>query len=288
MVTHAFGPQPPTNDLYGLVQSRCKNIQRAFGNVASGAGNGCIAVVGDSTDAGIGDVAGNTRFANSWPNRLAGLLTSFGINASASSWWGQYDNATISGAYTFDPRVVTSGSFVGYGYGRRCATASCSLAFTPANSVDTVDIYYWRDPSQAGAFSVTFGSTTQAVNAVGTAGLIKVTITASNGAAVQAITCTQTSGALWLQGMVAYNSAVKEIAVVNMGRTGWKASDWVGSGGIENEPKRSIPVLNPDVAIVGLTINDASTGTSLATYTANLQSIRDWIVANAVCDVFWR
>lgn len=251
----------------------------ARANVLAGTSNAKLLCLGDSTIAGFGAKPSNANSAAySLPAILAQQLTANGLNSSWQSRWT--DNEwVLSGVAlgTADSRVSMGAWTVGAAAtlgGRALLTQSIGspLTFTPTSAVDSFDFYYFNGPGQ-GSLTLSFnGGTTTTINEVNASyALAMATKTGTLGAAT--LTVQQSSATpVYCIGVVAYDSTVKEVSVINAGWSGANASAFSDSA----FPFSSIGTLSflaPDLTIIDLTINDANGGTSLSAYQTSLQAI---------------
>jgi lysophospholipase L1-like esterase len=279
---------------YNFTGSNLLNWQAALAAQRRGASNAIIGCLGDSTVAGQG-AAGNELASNakslSWPTQLANLLP----RGSWSSVWG--DNNVVASAGTlhaFDARLS------GVGWPIKQIGASNTLCggflhahagmaahtFTPTNPIDTIEIWYARTPDN-GYFTVDVdrGSPLATVNCSGPDAFLKTTATCPLG--VHTINLQRTAADandIYLTALRAYNSAIKEVSVYNLGGCRWGSADFV----VNRHPWNTLPALAaiaPDLVIfeAGI-INDWDDKTPLATVTSNMTAVINALKA-VNCDV---
>lgn len=280
----AFGLKP---DAVGAVPSTSFDVQRlpiwsaAVRAQRSGQRNARILCLGDSTTAGFGANASsavtNDR-ANSYPTHLANVIAGKGYPANWCSWIGNGNTPQFS---TYDYRITFGTGWglsnqdtpqsVGYtvgGFALRTGTVvgQTKLNFDTTTAVDTVEIYtMMRAPgtsSNQPAFVVSVDDidTTSIVVAYDTSnpgGLMKTTISVPRGRRKISIRASGTTDNIYCIGMVGYDSAVKEVTVLNGGWGGSKATDWNSLQARAWSPLQAIPVINPDLCILNLGINDS-------------------------------
>lgn len=249
----------------------------ARANVLAGVSNAKLLMVGDSTFAGTCAQPSNVNVAPfTFPAQLALQLTANGLNASWQSRWSD-NNFTASGpGLAITDSRVTMGAWIGggnttLGGALLQATATGSpFTFTPTTSVDSFDVYY---PANSGQGTITLsinGGSGTAVSENGTFAMNKVTKTGTLGAGT--LTIQQSVASVFMTGIIAYNSAVKEVSVINAG----SGSAVAGTFTTNTFPFSALNVIGflaPDLTIIDLTINDAAPPTALSTYQANLQTI---------------
>jgi lysophospholipase L1-like esterase len=240
---------------------------------AAGTRNATVLAIGDSTTAGLG--AGSTGGGDqnaipfSWPNQLAGLMA----NSSASSMLAGHGQSV-----NFDSRIAinsgwaTAGADVSVG-GRMYATSGAGrLSFTPTNQVDTFVVKFIT--IAAGGLgtmnaSIDAGATTLINEGLAT-GVGSQTFTTTLGN--HTFNLDWVSGTVYVNEIISYNSAAKEISIYNGGWSSSRTTDWLGSTNVWN-PFPFMATIAADLNIVDLTINDAFLGTGVSTYSTNLQLI---------------
>ena len=247
--------------------------------VKAGTGSCTILVGGESTPAGNGcayqSPNSNYSRACSWPSQIAALLAQAGIASSANAVMG---NAGATGGTTFtsyqayDPRLTlnswvinTTQPLIGQGAFQSKTTGSGVLTFNPTNGTafpsataiqtDTLDVYWLAYASGSGdvaSINVNGGASlgTLVDNGGTGTGLLKKTFSTTLGTNSWGFTNT-TNGfdGSYVQGLIAYNSAIPQVKVVNGGWGGAKITNWsntsLGFGG----PIAMIQLMAPDLCI---------------------------------------
>jgi lysophospholipase L1-like esterase len=260
---------------HNFTGSNLSNWATARAAVLAGTRNAKILPFGDSTDAGFGSNAGVADGTHGWPSKLVPLL---GVTASNSSWYGDYNQAAI--LTTFDPRLAL-GSWAAYtpvepfSFGGHLLTASASagaLSFTPTNSVDTFELTYATFIG-AGSFSyqIDGGAPTTVSTNVATS-VTTIPIPTTLGA--HTLNILWVSGSVFISGARAYNSAAKQVSVINSGISGATSTQLADVGTFPWHVGNEISTLAPDLTIIeGGVINNWVTGISRATTIANLQTM---------------
>lgn len=254
----------------------------AMGRVRSASGSAKVLCIGDSTTAGAwsnGSYSGNA-FVKSYPKQLAALLASAGVAANGEGFMGGHNwgggNAGLTG---YDPRISLGGSWaINPGVlSLGCetyspATGSGTFGFTPSVPVDTFEVYYAQNDS-LGSFTTAFngGATLATVATAGAGGVAKAVIKGALGANTLNITPVG-NGSLYLIGVVAYNSAVNQVSVINAGWVGGIASN-IADLSSPWASAQVIPTIAPDLTIIDCSINDANTGTPVSTYQGYMQQL---------------
>jgi len=279
---------------YNFNGSNLSNWQAALAAQQRGASNAIIGCLGDSTVAGQG-AAGNELASNakslSWPTQLANLIP----GGSWSSVWG--DNNIVASAGTphaFDARlnrlgwaiknIGASNTLCG-GFFQLHASAAAH-SFTPTNPIDTVEIWYARSPGN-GYFTVDVdgGTPLKTVNCAGPDAFLNTTVSCQLG--LHTINLQRSKGdanEIYLCALRAYNSAVKEVSVYNLGGCRWGSADFV----VDGHPWNTLPAvaaIAPNLVIfeAGI-INDWDDKIPLATVTSNMMAVINALKA-VNCDV---
>lgn len=270
------------------------NWQAALAARQRGASNAIIGCLGDSTVAGQGaasnELASNAK-SLSWPTQLARLIP----NGSWSSVWGDNNVSAAAGdLHSFDARLNRSGWTINYikasgtlcgGFFRGRPTTSMH-SFTPTNPIDTIEVWYAQSPDN-GYFSldVDGGPSLVTVDCEGPNGFMKATARCAPGLhTINLQRATNTDDAIYLTGLRAYNSAIKEVSVYNLGGCRWGSADFV----VKTYPWSTMPAVTaiaPNLVIfqAGI-VNDWDNRTPLATVTANMTAVID-ALKSINCDV---
>lgn len=257
----------------------------------AGKRNARIMCIGDSTTMGYGSNGAttvNNDRANSYPTQLAAIMTARGSKASWQNFIGNgnaptpsaYDNRLTLGASWGNSLVMTSGGFTH----RTSGTSPTPLTFTPTESWDTAEIYIFKGESITtnGVTVAIDGVTKGTINSFwdnSSPGMANANYFSTNTAGMHVLGLTgfHPSGAVHVLGGITYNSAVKEISVLNAGWGGTKAAE-VGSGTNANFTLQIIKEYNPDLVILNLGINDAASTSPVLTtslFQTQMQAIID-------------
>jgi len=276
---------------YNFTGANLQNWDAALAAQQRGASNAIIGCLGDSTVAGQGatshELAANAK-SLSWPTQLAKLIE----NGSWSSVWG--DNNVVASAgqmHDFDERLSRSGWATstakvsktlcgGSFYGRSSASTH---SFTPTNPIDTIEVWYAQSP-ESGSFTIDVdgGPVLATINCSGANAFIKATATCPRGS--HTINLRADSSDIFFTGLRAYNSAIKEVSVYNLGGCAWGSGDFVA----DSYPWSTLPAvvaIAPDLVIfeAGI-INDWDNRVPLPTVTSNMTTVINALKA-AHCDV---
>lgn len=266
---------------------RLNHWRAALAKVAAGTGRATVLVLGASQSAGGRAGSGgatdyNGAYPNAWPAVLAQMLNGF-VPTTDNSLFS--DQNLISKGVTYELYDTRAGAPpAGWAWGP--STQSLGgvalqynnsgvnpFPFTPAQAFDTITFYYVQKPGQ-GSF---------AVNVDGGASLGTVATTGSNrniGSTTFTVARAKhtinmvpnTDGQIVIIGIKTYDSTIPGIDIIRGARAGGTAANYILNTN-PWDPLNTIATLAPDLIIVPLDKNDASLGTSIATMTANLQTI---------------
>jgi lysophospholipase L1-like esterase len=278
---------------YNFTGANLSNWQRALAAQRRGTSNAIIGCLGDSTVAGQGaasnELASNAK-SLSWPTQLANLIP----GGSWSSVWG--DNNVIASAgnlHAFDARlgsgwtvknIRTSGTLCGgFFHGHMRAAAH---SFRPTNPIDTIEIWYARSPGH-GDFTVDVdaGPPLVTVKCAGPEAFRKTTATCDLGLHTINLRGTaEDANDIYLTALRAYNSAIKEVSVYNLGGCRWGSADFVADA----NPWNTLPAVAaivPDLVIfeAGI-VNDWDDKIPIPTVTSNMTTVINALKA-VNCDV---
>lgn len=266
--------------------TRANNLphwRNALAKVRAGTGRGRILFIGDSTTGGTGSGSGGGltgAWGTSFPNDVANILAARGIPTSSKSIAG--DQGVKSGAAvdygTYDTRVTLGTGWATNtlsiaGGGAFNSTGTGTLAFTPVGNIDTFETYHVKNAQGGASVTVNIdgGATLLTLTGGGAASISKTTQSVAK--ASHTINVVGVAGSVYLMGLVAYDSTVPAVDIIQAGAYGatvtywaattnpWDASSLVGVIGL----------YAPDLTVIDLTINDANTAT--ATYLAKMAII---------------
>lgn len=261
-----------------LSSQTLKKWRAALGRARAGGNVARIAIVSDSTGRGAGSNGSPSTNAvvKSWPTQLAALLSASGTPAQADSFFG--DGTFGVPLSTLDPRIgftggwAASGAITSLGGKMLQASAAGTLSFTPAKARKSYDVYYPTNTG-LGTFNIDIGGTgTIAVNTNTTIGFAKTTITAG-AASTSPLNISYSSGGACLIAGVEGKDPSDVISIINMGRSGSKASDWVASTGSPWDSLSALAFLAPDLTAICLNINDWLAGTNIVTFKSQIQAV---------------
>lgn len=264
--------------------SNTLHLMAGLARVRDGTGRLIIACgPGDSTTAGTGAATGTSgqvgAYPLSWPAQFQSLLAARFTTTGSNSLFGQINRGVVTYA-SFDTRATfgsgwAASTFTSIGPMWANSTTTNALSFVPADSFDSIDVFYTSNTAPAQAtftVNVDGGAALATVDANVTAALRKLTIT---GIALATHTIniqrTGAGGILNIAGIVAYNSTAPGINIWNWGDHGTKAATWSASTGVWSLVN-SLGTYAPDVMIYGLGINDEDV-TDHATFKTQVQTI---------------
>ena len=287
------GDQLPPG-FYNFTGSNLSNWALGLSAQQRGSSNAIIGCLGDSTVAGQGaasnELASNAK-SLSWPTQLANLIP----NGSWSSVWG--DNNIMASAgdlHNFDGRLSPSSWVIDstVGSGTLCGgffqghPDTSSYSFTPTNRIDTIETWYARSPGN-GFFTIDVdgGSPLATIDCAGPEGFLKATTTCPLGFhTINLQRAATDANHVYLTALRAYNSALKEVSVYNLGGCRWGSGHFV----IDRHPWNTLPAIaaiSPDLVIfqAGI-INDWDDAIPLSTVTSNMMAVIN-ALKSVRCDV---
>jgi lysophospholipase L1-like esterase len=262
-------------------------------HLASLAGSYNLLFVGDSTMVGVGAGSGGSADVNgsrpySVPLQAAARLAARGYKVATETLVTDNNNGTAAATWQgYRPEVTVVGSINGAsdspqigGVHLNIGAGSNSVAYATAAEVDRLDLLLHRR-SDFGVLGVSIDggavqefSLANAVEDLAWQSITGLTL------APHTFTFTRVSGACRFPVMFdAYNSAENAFHICNAGARNWTTTDWVVADH-PNSPLSAIAYAAPDVVVIDLGINDwRQSGTSIATFKANMQTIIDACLA---------
>lgn len=275
----------PTANILYFIQNNYTRSLSAFADRKAGLRNVRIACIGDSTTLGYRGAVDPTVAANAYPKKLADALSA--SNGNWQSAWGI--SPPGYGVNDYDARFGSVGAFGNTNMGSLGgwmwgALPGASLTWTPTTQVDTFEIYYTVN-SGLGSFTAKAGllSPTTFNEAVGTPQSVgKAVIRPALG--TNTLTISPVSGTVYIIGVHAYNSAVKEVSILSMGWGGSTTTNW--TAGSFYSPLQALPAIAPDLTIIDLGLNDVSAGSTASAYTSRMTTIINSIRAYSDVMIF--
>lgn len=264
-------------------------LRSMVGKALNGEGRVKLGLVGDSTTMGRGNGTSTNGEAGarikSPPSVLARLLLSMGIPARSDFVAGKVNTglAGTAGYTSYDPNLVFTGSTwtsaggIGLPGGYwSTPSGTDAMTFTPEKASDRLDVYYLGSNSTYGTFTVTDASGTLAtVNAGGQASLnvYKSSVTRAAASVLPYSIQRSAGGSIGIFALDPWNSTLPEVCVLNIGRDGAKTADFIDQS-FATSARYVLAALQLDYMIAELGLNDKNTSVVLATYLANLLTLR--------------
>lgn len=268
--------------IYNANRNLMQNYRLQLARALVGSRRLRIACIGDSLTVGAGAGSGTAELtgakAKSYPAYLAKLFRQAGFVVSEDSVWG--DNRVfdpgLAAVTLYDPKVTFEGSgwtrSTTMGLGGQVfynASTSDKLTFTPAEAGTNIDVYYLRGSSNA-SFTVSDGaSVLNTINASGSNGFLKASLTRSSSANAINI-ARSTAGNLYIGGIDQWADDT-QISIYNCGAYGTTTADWA-FGTQPFHARLAQSTLAPDVAIINLGTNDQRQSRTAAAFKADLQA----------------
>jgi lysophospholipase L1-like esterase len=279
-------------------------------------GHPTIAVIGESTPGGgiclYGLTSATSERSCAWPSQLAAALRNpYGLNARPSSVAGSSNIGLMAAVQNNDTRIVTAGAWTVIG-GSSTAPAGCVAAttcsmgagvfndatlndafeflptdatFYPSSSpilTDTLDIYTLGGSTNFGTITVDVGGAALATivpTGSGAGHYFKTTATTgvspANNTWNVKITNGSSFGGFW-DAIVARNSTVNEIEIINGGWAGATVGNWtccISADTGSPLPLQTLEAMTPDLTLIQLQGNDQGQGTSIANYESGLTTM---------------
>lgn len=247
----------------------------AAAKVRKGTGNLRLLVGGDSTTRGYGAAGDATTYQKGYPPKLSARLNQSDLMLP-STWQGFFGSSRSTSYASLDSRVAVSGGFASVvnspslGGGWWACTATGTMTFTPTQDCDTFTIWYLC--YNTGSFTVNLdgGSTLSTVNVTGSSSIHSVTVTGTLGA--HGLNIVWVSGTVQILGVEAYDSATKQICVINAGSSGSNSSNWATNTAAYTSGN-AIVTIDPDVFLFCIGINDYTDAITAATTLTNISTL---------------
>lgn len=252
--------------------------------VQAGTGSARVLWIGDSTTAGngggtSGDHLQNGAYAGAFPQQLIPLL-----NATATTY-----NKSIFGDQTvtsyvpypdYDTRVAFGAGWDNSGLSLGGAKfvftsggGASDLTFTPAGDIDTITVWWSRTGGNGtGSVSVDGGASLGTIGTC-TCYVTSSTFTVAKGPHTIHVHANN-DGDLWVNGIIAKDSTTPSVDFIQAARNGGTVAQFANTG-TTDQALVMLPLLQPDLTVVNLTINDSNGGTPLADYQTDLEAIVD-------------
>lgn len=268
------------------------HFRGALTNIRDQTGRGIICAVGSSLTTGQGAGSGGgltgayafgpiADFARLLNAALASTNNSSPI--SYNSFYNDQNMVTAAQLNLYDPRLVLGANWAGSVSGlagnliHYTTGVVNNLSFTPNGSgvgtgggvFDTIKVKYVKNA----------GTGTATINVDGGASL--GTLSSAGGPSIQTDTFVVTRGThtinivpsnngdFYVVGIIAYDSTIPAIDIIQLGWGGSTASNY-NSGGQPYNPLNAIVDLGCSLTIISMTVNDSNADTGVPAYTTNL------------------
>lgn len=264
-------------------QAQMPKFSAALAKVRAGAAQARICFVGDSTMSGT---TATLVEANTVSRRVTALLNSYYAPCRQESFWGVHHTTvnSLANLTAYDARITGTGfttnfTFGSYGLGSATVVGAGTLTFTTQQPFDTIEIYSLTNPgwSSTTTVNVNGGASLATINTNVANSLLKTTISTTRVTGSNAVNIVNTTNAYFMVGMILYDSTATAINCIQMGWNSastatYKASNttfpWGTGYTTGNGPLATIA---PDLTVLYLGLNDATTAVNTATYKDNLQ-----------------
>jgi hypothetical protein len=276
--------------------------QACRAKVLAEAGNCKIMVIGESTPAGgvafFGADVADQR-AGAWPSQLSTVLRQFyNLNARSNSIAG--DSGLGAAMYATDDTRVTLNDWTVFESGACIGTfsvGSCpwqttksdaNFVFQPGDTgtfpsnfpvvTDTLEIWSLAIGGYSGTITVNVnGGSTLATISTGASNAFQHTIVTTGAApadnAWNIVCSTPNRRGCLFQVLLARNSTVSEVSIINAGWAGATVGDWTARTGNPQDPLLAIEAIAPDLCIIQDDGNDILHGTNLEVFLSNKEAI---------------
>ncbi|MCK9622158.1 MAG: hypothetical protein M0R47_16680 [Methylobacter sp.] len=218
-------------------KTKYTRLTNAIRNTIAGVSNTRILFAGDSTTAGV-----TTDSLNSIPNSFATRLSEILTNSVAPAGWQSHygtanDNTNGLALHASDNRLLDlPAGWATFSPGTGICGASITnasntnpITFTPATNTDTLDVYYIDAGATYNQFEIKVGATViGTATPSGSNSVKKLTGSTTLGANTYTIQRGATgAGGMIIVGFEAYDSAKKEISLINTGIGGSFLKTWL-------------------------------------------------------------
>lgn len=239
---------------------------------------------GGGTGTAPGGIGINLR-AKSMPSELAKKLNAAGTPSRADAVLGNSNtpNNNVAEFVAYNPNCALGAGWDIYRSadgavpGGQCfiCNGAGAFVFTPEVAADRFDIYANRY-NGGGVLTVSDASGTLATVDTNTAptprGEMFRFVVHRSTASLSPISIQRTGGAIFLNGIVPYDTTSPRLELWNMGYAGSKVSDWLKNNFMWS-PLSALSIYAPDFYTIALGGNDVANGVSSATFSANLQAL---------------
>lgn len=272
--------------LQNISASSFRRTRAALGKLRAGIAGAVFVGIGDSLTRGTSAEAGNAGGSSGILAQMAKIFAGQGLPATADNvfGYGGYEQSFNA----FDSRITVTGSFnktagggIQGGGGQVFGAASAgTLVYAPIEQVSSFDIYYMSNGATF-SWAIDGGAATNVVT-TNNSTLIKLNVPAGTLGA-HTLTISWVAGTTYIAGMVAQNTAIKRIDLLNMAWHGSRTQQWVDGNttGWWNFDKL-IGHVGADLVIWGLGgTNDWGNSVPVETYKANSKTLLNKVLALA-------
>lgn len=255
----------------GATFQNAPNFFAAVKSIFAGTASGVPARLcadGDSTTFGVGSQATGASGLQtlSYPAQIAQSLNNYGVPAHFDAFMGDQGTAqtlandsrmTIGSSWT----QQTGSESIG-GAQLKASTSTNPVVFAPVNAVDTFRIFYIAGGSGTFSWKIDAGSATNQSQSSGS-GLQSITVSAGSPG-VHAISISEVSGTVNIQGIEGYDSTNPSVSIINAGWSGSNSGNWAVTTNAQS-PGNAAPyaALGCTTLLINLGINNEN-GTGYA------------------------
>lgn len=253
--------------------------------VASVAFGDIIGAFGNSTVAGFATGGGTAQVANSWPTKLAQLMTTAGVRSSAQNRFG-CASGSFATLLQMDGRVTSSGGFTQSASfvpgGNAMSTTAAGSSVTINLGVSDKIVVYWinNTAGRIANYSVSNGGPSGTITTTGTYALQKLELDAPLGE--HSITISNNTAAVVIMGVEAYDSTGGiPTRVYNFGISGGTSTQLIDNSDATAGRRAGYLLLAPKICIIeGCIINDwrSTLPITVAQSKANLNTLIDTVL----------
>lgn len=260
------------------------NFRKALAKVLAGQ-RARLLIMGDSTSVGAGAGTSTANLtgarAKNYPTRLAAALTAAGIPTYNEAVFGDQKTLTATVAYpSYDPRVTLAGGFAATSFSALggnpwlAAATGAKWSLTPGMTFDTVDVFTISNTGNGSlTVDVDGGATLTTINTNAALAVQKTTVSCTRGTHTLNLTTTSTAST-YVLAVIPYDSTVGGLDIIQAGWYGGVMSDYAGAGSVWSPSNATLlAAVAPDLAIVQLTVNDSTNGTTPASFAASLATV---------------
>jgi hypothetical protein len=267
--------------------TQMRKWRKSRSDVLVGTGRQLLICIGDSNTMGWDVLGGGIhRRAMAYPRMLAARLNRNLLPANETSFFGQAITTTTVATYNdYDPRISFGSGWGINGVtslgGQAFANSSTTNALTiePGRSWDRVELYVAL--GSAATFTLDVGGGVSSFTPA-TGSIQRIVYDATPGENV--LNIKRVSGDVQIIGGFFHDSADPSLCVLNMGRSGWRASDWTATTNFYSPLSAVLAVLGSETlatVVLELGLNEWNQNINPATYKANMATMIVALMAKA-------